>query len=362
MNLTGSIDAACPLVHSMVWIQETEGRGQTHASPSQNASKLNALLGTGKLQRDTCTSGSFGWSDCVRSRWTWLPLTSRLATAFGWDKFYQKSEGAARELSPFDDAENEASAAIGHRYVGPAGGYEVELRNGVILRLRFRQKEMGEMTTEYRISARWMLPMKSLLDSVDRVVDYFKMERYLEIPFTEDARHQLLGCQLEQSLQVEDCGRVGDSIGEAQHVQAAGLMASSQRCLLSCAGLQLHRIKWRIPSKSKIKTSTSRRSSHESTCSCQFCVKRLSEMMTKPRQLGNLRLARLARYLVGTEKLVLRFCEDNTQMTRFRDVKVCNNLVTDEIDDHRIQSDYECTIGLQNPEGKNSTLGITSAW
>ena len=39
----------------------------------------------------------------------------------------------------------------------------------------------------------------------------------------------------------------------------------------------------------------------------QFCVKKLSEMMTKPQKLGNLRLARLARYLVGTEKLVLRF-------------------------------------------------------
>ena len=39
----------------------------------------------------------------------------------------------------------------------------------------------------------------------------------------------------------------------------------------------------------------------------QFCVKRLSEMMTKPRRMGNLRLARLARYLVGTRKLVLRF-------------------------------------------------------
>ena len=50
------------------------------------------------------------------------------------------------------------------------------------------------------------------------------------------------------------------------------------------------------------------------------------------------------------------------QMTRFRDVKVCNNLVTDEIDDHRIQSDYKCTIGLQYPEGKNSTLGIAYAW
>ena len=39
----------------------------------------------------------------------------------------------------------------------------------------------------------------------------------------------------------------------------------------------------------------------------QFCVKKLSEMMTKPRKLGNLRHARLARYFVGTEKLVLRF-------------------------------------------------------
>ena len=27
-----------------------------------------------------------------------------------------------------------------------------------------------------------------------------------------------------------------------------------------------------------------------------------------------------------------------------------------------IQSDYKCTVGLQNPEGKNSTLGIAYAW
>ena len=40
----------------------------------------------------------------------------------------------------------------------------------------------------------------------------------------------------------------------------------------------------------------------------------------------------------------------------------CNNLDTDEIDDHRIQSDYKCTNGLQNLEGKNSVLGIASSW
>ena len=37
-------------------------------------------------------------------------------------------------------------------------------------------------------------------------------------------------------------------------------------------------------------------------------------------------------------------------ITRYRDVKVCKNLVTDEIVDHRIQSDYKCTIWLQYPE------------
>ena len=37
-------------------------------------------------------------------------------------------------------------------------------------------------------------------------------------------------------------------------------------------------------------------------------------------------------------------------------------MATDEIDDHIIQSEYKCTSGLQNPKGKNSTLGITSAW
>ena len=40
----------------------------------------------------------------------------------------------------------------------------------------------------------------------------------------------------------------------------------------------------------------------------QVCVmKRLSEMMTKPRKVGNLRLATPARHLVGTQKFTLRF-------------------------------------------------------
>ena len=44
-------------------------------------------------------------------------------------------------------------------------------------------------------------------------------------------------------------------------------------------------------------------------------------------------------------------------MTRLRDAKVCNNLATDEIDEHRIQFDYkECNI-----EKENSTFGIAYA-
>ena len=49
-------------------------------------------------------------------------------------------------------------------------------------------------------------------------------------------------------------------------------------------------------------------------------------------------------------------------MTRFRDAKVCNNMATGKIDDHRIQSDYKCTIELQIQKEKNSVLGIASAW
>ena len=71
------------------------------------------------------------------------------------------------------------------------------------------------------------------------------------------------------------------------------------------------------------------------------------------------------RMIRSTQRKMLRLIvqtKTTPQMTRFRDIKLCNNLVTDEIDDHSIQSDYKCTIGLQYPEGKNSTLGIAYAW
>ena len=96
-------------------------------------------------------------------------------------------------------------------------------------------------------------------------------------------------------------------------------------------------------------------------------------LISAARTLQNLRIGLRRRQQGAREaawklaKSVLKWKEHESvkttpQMTRFQDAKVCNNLGTDEIDDHRIQSDYKCTIGLQNAEGKNSTLGIASAW
>ena len=51
---------------------------------------------------------------------------------------------------------------------------------------------------------------------------------------------------------------------------------------------------------------------------------------------------------------VIERVKTTPQMTRFRDGKVCNNLATAEIDDHRIQSDYKCISGLQYPEGERT--------
>ena len=50
-------------------------------------------------------------------------------------------------------------------------------------------------------------------------------------------------------------------------------------------------------------------------------------------------------------------CEDNTSYDPFARCKVCNNLATDEIDEHGIQSDYKkCNI-----QRENSTFGIAYA-
>ena len=57
-------------------------------------------------------------------------------------------------------------------------------------------------------------------------------------------------------------------------------------------------------------------------------------------------LAVYDRHATG-EAACFGFVKTTPQMTRFRDVKVCNNLATDEIDDHRIQSDYNMNCNIQ---------------
>ena len=44
------------------------------------------------------------------------------------------------------------------------------------------------------------------------------------------------------------------------------------------------------------------------------------------------------------------------QMIRFRDAKVCNNLATDEIDDHRIQSDHNKNCNIQKERNLHLVL------
>ena len=54
----------------------------------------------------------------------------------------------------------------------------------------------------------------------------------------------------------------------------------------------------------------------------------------------------------GRTEFYIVFVKVTPQMTRFRDAKVSNNLATDEIDDHRIQSDYKCKSELHKSRRK----------
>jgi hypothetical protein len=130
---------------------------------------------------------------------------------------------AEKELTQCDDSENTEAAKEGHHYFGPPGGYKIDLRDGVTVRLRFSRDADGQNVTEYRISSRWKLPspIGKLLEVVERIFKFFEHKKHYVIPFEEDARHHLLGCQLEQSLLADDCGKEGDSVGEAQHGQAS---------------------------------------------------------------------------------------------------------------------------------------------
>ena len=67
--------------------------------------KARAVYVAGEAtKRHSDLPSEFVLPDGVPSRWTWLPLTARLATAFNWENVYQKPEAAARDLQPCDQS------------------------------------------------------------------------------------------------------------------------------------------------------------------------------------------------------------------------------------------------------------------
>jgi hypothetical protein len=275
-----NLDEGYLFLTSIGLVSGEKGSGGKDCGPNEHASTLNTFLASGKTQRDTRTSGNYGGSGtspvnigiagnihprmlmamerglvgnhvqatkerfvycagraCRRhsdlpsdyqlpenvSLWTWLPLTARFATSFGWDSFYQNPDAAAQNLQACSDEESLAARADDCQHVGPAGGYKIVLRDGVSVRIRYVAKD-GSLSTQYRISSRWRLPppLIPLVRGTRQVVKFFETHPHMTIPFTEVARQNLMGAQLEQSLLASDANAIGDSTAEAQHGAAAG--------------------------------------------------------------------------------------------------------------------------------------------
>ena len=116
-----------------------------------------------------------------------------------------------------------------------------------------------------------------------------------------------------------------------------------------------------FPTRS-MRTTTSRKCTKRSRSTLQIAKDTHSLLEEISIQNWDLVTEQNAQVLAGTQSTRETNVNTTPQMTRFRDEQVCNNLATDEIDDHRIQSDYKSISGLQNPEGKNLVFGIASTW
>ena len=79
-----------------------------------------------------------------------------------------------------------------------------------------------------------------------------------------------------------------------------------------------------------------------------------------PRRKGQkLKLSELVLLEVSAGKEI-ETVKTTPQMTRFRDVKVCKNLVTDEIDDHGRRSDYNMNCNIQKERTLHLVLRLRS--
>ena len=240
----------------------SSARSDKDRSPSTNASTLNTLISSGKTRRATRTSANFGaargkpvsvsvlgnvhpdmfismdrgligkHTACTKERfvicvdhavarhaalpeaskvreggspWSWLPLTPQQAQSFGWDRFFNSPEAASEAGLKRDSSDVTGEGDV---FEGPAGGYVVELPDGVESRLRYRRAASDQsgrsVHTEFRISARWNLddPTEHIHTAAKRVVELFSKKPHADIEFEDDARKILLGNQVALRLVV----------------------------------------------------------------------------------------------------------------------------------------------------------------
>ena len=183
--------------------------GSKDTGPCAHASTLNTPLGTGKLQRSTRSSGSYGSSNsaivnldllenlhpemlikierglvgnhvhATKERFLFsegrackrhdaLPDGFRLPAGVNsrWTRVWPRALAGTSMTSPHTPPQITSNHTHCKRTtftniqesdnVGPAGGYIISSRDRVSLRIRYVQVD-GHVKTEYRISARWQL-------------------------------------------------------------------------------------------------------------------------------------------------------------------------------------------------------------
>ena len=260
-------------------------RNEKDRTPSVNASTLNCLIQSGKTRRSTRTGVSYGGEgrdrhvslsilgnghpsklipmergsvgchtaatkerflfcldravvrhaalpdDCALpggvTAWTWLPLTSQQAQSFGWQMYWQSPKRAEEDGLAGDDAVGEVTQADA-TFVGPSGGYAIQLPDGTASRLRYQvvgADALGAqlVRTEWRISSRWRLddPTEHVRCAARRVAVLFAKKPHYVLSWEEEARKVLLGNQVVQAIRAAQ--NSGDSSVAALHANAAGL-------------------------------------------------------------------------------------------------------------------------------------------
>eukprot|EP00973_Karenia_brevis_P031418 4333782-Karenia_brevis.AAC.1 len=155
------------------------------------------------------------------SPWSWLPLTPQHAAVFGWEKYLDSPGTAEESLAVAEGAAHE------DKFIGPNGGYIIDLPDGVESRIRYKRATSTEanrpkVRTEFRISARWNLMDHSehVRGVARKVAVHFAEKPQATLPIEEEARNVMLGNQVAQSVKAQQC--TSDPSLAALHANAAG--------------------------------------------------------------------------------------------------------------------------------------------